>query len=311
MKYLIFSKISLAFLLCTVHINSHAIEGGYSNYIPGFYGDLTLAVEPDKGLSLRNDIYSYHAEGDSSVRSGLLELDIEVDLNFNYLSLVNKLGIEIFGAQYAYGATFVLGNVELDGNLAVGSLSQPFNDDKTSYGDITLVPAIFYWNNGDKLHYSHSFWAVAPVGDYDKDDLANTGLNYWTFGTDFAMTYLNNETGQDYSLVVGYAYNMENNDTNYQSGDEAHVDYVINQFVSESLAVGIHGFYYRQISGDSGKGALLGDFKAKASGIGPALMWIPPLYNDNVALVAKWIHEYDSENRLDGDHVYLSFMLSF
>jgi hypothetical protein len=135
-------------------------------------------------------------------------------------------------------------------------------------------------------------------------------LNYWTFETDFAMTYLNQETGQDYSIVLGYGYNAENDDTDYQSGDEAHIDYVFNQFLSESLAIGLHGFIYRQIRGDSGDGAILGDFKAEASGIGPAIMWIPPKYEGEVAFVAKWLHEYHSENRIEGDHVFLSFMMS-
>ena len=57
-----------------------AIEGGYSNYIPGIYGDLAPAVEPAEGLSFRNDIYSYSAEGDGSVRSGRVELGVDVDL---------------------------------------------------------------------------------------------------------------------------------------------------------------------------------------------------------------------------------------
>ena len=194
--------------------------------------------------------------------------------------------------------------------MSVGAVSEPYSDDKTSYGDITLVPGVFYWNNGAKWHFSQSFFVVVPVGDYDKDDDANTGLNYWTFETDFAATYLDQESGQDYSVVLGYGYNTENEDTDYQSGDEIHVDYIFNQFLSESLAVGIHGFYYEQLSGDSGSGAVLGDFKAEAAGIGPALMWIPPKYEGKVAFVAKWLNEYEAENRLEGDHVFFSFMMS-
>ena len=287
-----------------------AAEGGYSNYIPGFYGDIALAVEPADGLAMRNDVYFYRADGDGSVRSGIVELEVDVELSFDYLSFLYKPGIEVFGAQYATGATLVLGNVDLSGEVSAGPFSQSFGDDKTSYGDITLVPGIFYWNNGDKWHFSQSFYLVVPVGDYDENDAANTGLNYWTFETDFAATYLDQETGKDYSVVVGYGYNTENDDTDYQSGDEFHIDYVFNQFLSESLAIGIHGFYFKQLSGDSGDGALLGDFKAEASGIGPAVMWIPPKYEGNVAFVAKWLNEYDSENRLEGDHVFLSFMMT-
>jgi hypothetical protein len=290
---------------------SAAAEGGYSNYIPGFYGDIALAVEPADGLSMRNDVYFYNADGGGSVRTGLIELEVDVDLTFDYLTLLYKPGVEVFGAQYAFGTVLVYGKVDLSGELEVGSFSESFGDDKTSYGDMTLIPGVFYWNNGDKWHFSQSFFVVVPIGDYDEDDAANTGLNYWTFETDFAATYFDQETGQDYSVVLGYGYNTENKDTDYQSGDEIHIDYIINQFLSESLAVGIHGFYFKQLSGDSGDGALLGDFKAEASGIGPALMWLPPKYEREVAFAAKWLHEYDTKNRLEGDHVFLSFMMSF
>lgn len=290
--------------------SAQAAEGGYSNYIPGFYGDIALAVEPDQGLAMRNDFYFYSAEGSGSVRSGLVELEVDIDFAFDYFSLLYKTDKEIFGARYAYGATFVAGKVDISGKIAAGATSVDFSDDKTSYGDITFIPGLFYWNNGENFHFSQAFYVVAPVGDYDVNDLANTSLNYWTFETDFSMTYLNNESGQDYSVVLGYGYNTENSDTDYQSGDEVHIDYVFNQFLSESLAVGVHGFFYRQVSDDSGAGAVLGGFKAEASGIGPAIMWIPPKYEGEVAFVAKWISEYDSENRIDGDHIFLSFMMT-
>ena len=306
------NKIALCLVLILDVGTSSALaaEGGYSNYIPGFYGDIALAVEPADGLSLRNDFYFYSAEADESVRSGRVEAGLDIDLTFDYLTLLYKPGSEVFGAAYAFGAAFAYGKVDIGSSIEVGPVSRSFDDDKTALGDVTLIPGVFYWNNGDKLHFSQSFYLVAPVGDYDDDDGANTGLNYYTFETDFAMTYLDQETGQDYSIVIGYGYNDKNDDTDYRSGDEFHVDYVINQFLSESWAIGLHGFYYEQLSGDSGDGALLGDFKAEAAGIGPALMWIPPRYEGKVAFVAKWLNEYDAENRLEGDHVFLSFMAS-
>jgi hypothetical protein len=80
----------LSLLLITIMATSSvkAGEGGISNYIPGFYGDLALAVEPPEGLSIRNDLYVYSADGDGSVRSGQIEFDAELDLTFNYLRMV-------------------------------------------------------------------------------------------------------------------------------------------------------------------------------------------------------------------------------
>lgn len=48
---------------------------------------------------------------------------------------------------------------------------------------------------------------------------------------------------------------------------------MINQFFTEAWAVGVHGFYLKQLTGDSGDGALLGYFKGEAAGVGPAVLW--------------------------------------
>ena len=126
-----------------------------------------------------------------------------------------------------------------------------------------------------------------------------------------AATYLDEEKGLELSAAAGYIYNTENDDTNYQTGQEFHTDYMLNQFLSETLAIGLHGFYYKQITGDSGSGALLGDFKGEAAGIGPALMWIPKIKDKDVVISLKWLHEYHAEHRLKGDHLFLNFTLTF
>jgi len=103
----------------------------------------------------------------------------------------------------------------------------------------------------------------------------------------------------------------KNKDTQYQSGDEFHVDFVFNQFLSDSWAIGVGGFCLRQLSGDGGAGAVLGDFKSEAMGIGPNLYYIREIRGHNVAVILKWINEFNVENRLKGDHIFASFALSF
>jgi hypothetical protein len=150
-----------------------------------------------------------------------------------------------------------------------------------------------------------------PTGDYDVDNLINNGLNYWSFDTNFALTYLNPETGRDFSFDIGHIYNTENGDTDYQTGQELHLDVAFNQFFSETFAVGLHGFYLKQLTGDSGAGSLLGDFKAEAAGVGPALLWTRSIGDQDVSFIAKWLHEFHAENRLEGDHIFLSFALDW
>jgi hypothetical protein len=125
------------------------------------------------------------------------------------------------------------------------------------------------------------------------------------------VTYLNGNTGQDYSINLGYNYNTENQDTDYQTGQEIHIDYMINQFFSERFALGVHGFYLKQVTVDSGSGASLGSFKAEAAGIGPAILYTANVFDTDVAFIAKWLHEYHAEKRFEGDHIFASFAFSF
>lgn len=311
MKKIIYVLFLTTLSLVFVTNNVMAAEGGYSNYVPGTYGDFAAAVEPPTKLTIRSDYYYYKADGGTTKLSGLLALDAELEFNMNFLTILHKPGIEVLNAQYAYGVFIpTVVNVDVDAGISVLGTRVGRQDDVTKFGDIALIPVMLFWNKGN-FHFSFAEFIINPTADYDSSALANAGLNYWTFDTNFAMTYLNEKTGQDYSVNIGYNYNTENSDTDYQTGQEIHIDYMVNQFFSESFAVGVHGFYLNQVTGDSGAGATLGDFKAKASGVGPALLWTTKIFDRDVTFIAKWLREYDVEKRLEGDHAMLSVATGF
>jgi hypothetical protein len=228
----------------------------------------------------------------------------------NFTTVLYKPDIELFGAQFATGIFVPLVNLDIKARLSIGDTTIRASDTATGLGDITLIPFALYWNKGN-VHTSFAQYIITPTGDYDVSNAINKGLNYWSFDTNFALTYLNPETGRDFSFDIGHIYNTENDDTDYQTGRELHLDLVFNQFLSETVAVGLHGFYLKQISGDSGSGAVLGNFKAEAAGIGPALLWTKTIGSQDVAFIAKWMNEFNTENRLEGDHIFLSFALDW
>jgi len=291
-------------------MDSLALEGGYSNYIPGAYGDFGMALAPSETWTLRNDLYHYEADASQSVRSGQLEFGTELELLANFTTVLFKPDFEIFGAQYAAGVLVPLVDVDLDASIAIGNQFESVSDSASGLGDVMLIPILLYWNSGN-FHTSFGQFIVTPTGDYDVENAINAGLNYWSFDTNIALTYLNPDTGREFSFNLGHIYNTKNDDTDYQNGRELHVDAVVNQFLSETFAVGLHGFYLKQISGDSGSGAILGDFKAEALGIGPALLWATKIGRQDLILIAKWLHEVHTENRLEGDQVFLSFVIDW
>ena len=66
MRIFLFGIFAGVFLTIGIPL-AQAAEGGYSNYIPGTYGDFAAAVEPPEKLTIRNDIYYYKADEKKSI----------------------------------------------------------------------------------------------------------------------------------------------------------------------------------------------------------------------------------------------------
>jgi hypothetical protein len=148
-----------------------------------------------------------------------------------------------------------------------------------------------------------------PVGAYDKGRLANIGTNHWALDAGGGYTYLDEKTGRELSAVLGFTYNFKNPDTDYQSGVDAHLDWAASQFLSEQWQVGLVGYFYQQVSGDSGAGAVLGDFKSRVYAVGPQVGYFFPVGGSKWYLNLKGFYEFEAKNRPEGWNVWLTVSL--
>ena len=105
-----------------------------------------------------------------------------------------------------------------------------------------------------------------PIGYWEKGNLSNIGFNHWGIDATAAMTWLDPELGAELSVPLGLTFNFENPDTDYKSGTELHAEFAATKIMSQQFSFGLVGYYYDQITGDSGKGAKLGDFKGHVLG---------------------------------------------
>ena len=99
---------------------ARAAEGGYSNYVPGTYGDFGMALAPTEKWTLRNDIYYYDASASRSVLSGDLVVGIDLEFLMNFTTVVFKPGVELFGAQYVTGIFVPVVDLDLSASLSGG-----------------------------------------------------------------------------------------------------------------------------------------------------------------------------------------------
>jgi hypothetical protein len=199
---------------------------------------------------------------------------------------------------------------DLSGRFDFEGGSLPFDDDGVAVGDLGVVPVALFWNFGN-FHINAYESIIVPVGQYDPNELINGGLGYWSFDTVVAGTYLHPEKGFEVSAALGYIFNTESQDVDYRTGQEFHVDWMINQYLSETFALGLQGFYYRQTTADSGTAVVVDDFKGEAAGIGPALMWLTKVKETDLFVNLKWLHEFHAENRLEGNHFFVNATLAF
>jgi hypothetical protein len=105
---------------------------------------------------------------------------------------------------------------------------------------------------------------------------------------------------------VGVTFNGENPATDYKTGTEFHLEGAITQNFSPAFSLGLVGYYYNQLSGDSGSGARLGDFEGEVAAIGGTLGYnfkVGPL---PVSTRLKYYHEFAAENRLEGDAGFIT-----
>ena len=296
--------------------STYADEGGTSFWLPGQYGSLA-AVPAEPGFSL--PLVYYHASTDAGgskqfAQGGNIRLGLDVDIDLLLAIPTYVFANPVFGGQVTLSVAGVYGRADasVDATLTGpngGVLSGSTSDSLTAFGDL-YPSASLRWNHG--VHNTMVYaMAGVPVGSYNVDCLVNIGTNHWSVDGGGGYTYFNPETGREFSAVAGLTYNFENPDTDYQNGIDAHLDWGASQFLSEQWHVGLVGYFYYQITGDSGDGAVLGDFKSRVNAIGPQVGYLFKMGEKQAYLNLKGYWEFGADNRPEGWNTWLTLAIPF
>jgi hypothetical protein len=318
----------LAFVVATSD-PAKADEGGVSFWLPGIYGSLA-AVPAQPGWSFGTVYYHTSVSASGAIAAarevtiGRLNPNVKVNLNANVhanvdLVLLNPsyvFATPVLGGQLALGMMGIVGrnNTTLDGTLtvavgpAVFERSGAIDSTLSGFGDL-YPQASLRWNMG--VHNVMTYvTGDIPVGAYDSKRLANLGLGHGAVDGGFGYTYFNPQTGHEFSAVTGFTYNFENPDTNYRNGIDWHLDWGASQFMTKQFFVGAVGYFYNQITADSGQAAFLGENKSRVAGIGPQMGILFPIADKQGYLNLKGYYEFNADRRPDGWNMWLTFAIS-
>jgi hypothetical protein len=254
----------------------------------------------------------------------LVEARAEVDAKV-YYNLPSVLWVapgKVLGGNVGFGAIVPFGSKDVDFDLdalATLTLAPPINrtfqrgqsfsvdDSSTEFGD-PVLNTIIGWHEGN-WHWNLNALVNVPIGPWSNSSSSNLSFNHWGLATIAAVTWLDPNIGFEVSVAPGFTFNWENPDTDYKTGTEFHVEFALLQHFSQRFAIGVAGFHYQQVTGDSGAGASLGDFEGRVTAFGPVATYNFNLGKIPVSTQLTWMHDFNVENRLEGNLGMLTISL--
>jgi hypothetical protein len=305
-KRTVIALLTAGFLLAALPLL--ADEGGVSIWLPGNFGSFA-ALPSAPGWAM--PVIYYHSsasEGGSKVfpRNGRLTAGADATANFVFVAPTYVFATPVAGGQASLGVASAYGPLKLaidatltgpNGNTVSGHES----DSRSGFADLYPMFTL-KWNRGVHNFMTYTM-ADAPVGTYDVDRLANISPNHWAFDAGGGYTYFDKKN--EFSAAFGLSYNLENHDTHYKNGTDAHFDWAASHFISPEVHAGVVGYFYNQLTGDSGTGAKLGDFKSRVYGVGPEVGRFFKVGGKDWYGSVKGYYEFGAKNRAQGFNVSL------
>ncbi|CAK0750071.1 Phenol degradation protein meta [Azospirillaceae bacterium] len=265
-----------------------------SQYPDGAEGLMAGAVPPP-GLYLLNYLTHYTADRLNDKSGNKAPTSISLNATAEVVRLLYVSEFTILGANL--GAHILLPIVSLDYRLPGLSFH------RTGLGDITIDPFILSWHFKN-FHIATGLDFILPTGEYDRSKPLNIGANHLGIEPLVAGTYLS-DSGAEVSAKLMYAFNLENPDTHYTSGQAFHTDFAVAQHFN-SWTLGVAGYWFKQTTDDKAAGVIDGN-RGMALAFGPSVKYD----FGSMSLNGTWHHEVVTENRPQGDKFWLKFIAKF
>ena len=312
---------ALCALSCVANpVAAVADAGGASFWLPGIFG--SLAAVPGVPGWAYSTFYIHESEAAGAqknfVVSGRPVGAIAAGLNANADVLVQ--GITYVSAMPVLGGQAAFSILGAGGNVGVGidatltgprgnSISGSVSDNRPTFTDVFYQGSL-KWNQGVHNEMVYITGNI-PSGTYDANRLANLSFGYVAVDAGGGYTYFDPKTGHEFSVVAGLTYSGINPDLQYQNGIDFHLDWAASQFVSKNVQIGLAGYFFQQLTGDSGTGATLGPFKGRTVGIGPQIGFIFPVSEGYQGyLNLRGYRDLEVENRPQGWTAWVTFAVS-
>jgi hypothetical protein len=293
-----------------------AVEGGVGRPITGqqvFSNAGIIPPEPGTVVSITSIYYDGKLKGSRPVPiNGEVSAGLDMKISYTLANFTHvwDTGKGRWNFASALGVPFQHTNIDASVTGPRGrTLGQ--SDSATQFADLLVTPLAAGYHFSATDHISFSLPIYLPTGAYDQDRLANAGQNTYTFLPTVAFTHLDGKGGE-LSLMSAVEFYTRNDDTDYRNGSVFTLDGLWTLGLGQGWSAGVVGGLVKQITDDKGSTAdALNGFRGHSVGAGPIVGWSGKFSDVQTSVNLRWVPEFHSEKRPEGDAVSMNFTLLF
>lgn len=299
-----------ASLLAAGSPKAGAAEYTFSTYgLGGTAFGAGVTPPPGNYVSAATTFYRGRISGNINFGGIVFDAGARVELLAGAVSGLYVHDKTVLGGHLGVSVTVPAGHIDVEATASVGPLSGTRETSGAGLGDV-VTRLQLGWQHGD---FSHLVWvqAVAPTGRYEPGFFPIIGLHRPGIDSGWAFTWTDKASKLQFNGAVGFNFNFENDRTDYLSGNEVHFEWAVGYEAMQGLLIGVVGYDWRQVTGDSGTGARLGPFEGRVDAIGPGLSYTTLI--DKMPLIVNVRHyeEFAAERRLSGSLSIATVTLKF
>jgi hypothetical protein len=288
-----------------------ASEDAANLYLLGSGGPGVAIMPPLKGIFFDSTTYFYTGESTADKTfnfNGHLIANVNGMIAANFATLLFVPTTNLLGGTFAVGPALPFGGMTLSGSAVLtGPLGRQlgFTDSGSAFivGDPVMM-AMWGWKH-DNLSIQAATMLNVPIGEYRPDKLINLSFHRWAGDTSLAATWHDDKAGWDVSAKAGFTFNGTNPATQYTTGTEFHLEGAVARQMAKGFWIGGQAYYYDQLTGDSGPGAVLGPFKGRVVGVGATAAHDFRIGKIPGTVRIRGMTEMDAVNRLEGKSAWL------
>ena len=297
-------------LLVAASGDARAVQYAFGTYGLGSNA-FDAGVTPPPGTYVTTAYSYYEATIGTAVDFDTVRLNAgsRAEIFSSALNLLYVPERKLFGGNLGLSVTIPGDHVNYLAQIGVGSLAP--SQEVAGWGLGDIVPRVqLGWQLGEFAHLVY-LQTVTPTGFWERGFSPITGFHRPGIDTGWAFTWTDKQTKLQVNGAAGFTFNFVNTADDYNSGNEFHFEWAVGFECAPGLVLGVAGYDYCQVTGDSGSGAKLGPFEGSVDAVGPGLSYTTLIGKTPFIFNLRHYSEFNATNHWEGNSTIATGTIRF